>query len=153
MNSSTFSRTVEGLPWWPNGKESICNVEAAGDTGSIPGSGRPLWEGHGNPLQYSCLENSMDRESGWLQSMGSQRVRHNWSDWVHTQTGLFKFWKQFIPHIGILPNLLTGWPKKLPTLSNAQSKRRLFNWLRMQCKQPNHLALVSNWIPCYLECL
>ena len=33
----------------------------AGDQGSIPGSGRSLWGGHGNPLQYSCLENPMDR--------------------------------------------------------------------------------------------
>ena len=34
----------------------------AGDVGSIPGLGRSLGEGNGNPLQYSCLENSMDRE-------------------------------------------------------------------------------------------
>ena len=34
---------------------------SAGDAGSIPGSGRSPGEGHGNPLQYSCLENLMDR--------------------------------------------------------------------------------------------
>ena len=39
-------------------KESACK---AGDSGSIPESGRPLGEADGNPLQYSCLENSMDR--------------------------------------------------------------------------------------------
>ena len=39
------------------GKESTCNV---GDLGSIPGLGRSLGEGNGNPLQYSGLENSMD---------------------------------------------------------------------------------------------
>ena len=39
-------------------KESACN---AGDLGSIPGSGRFPGEGNGNPLQYSCLENPMDR--------------------------------------------------------------------------------------------
>ena len=39
-------------------KESACN---AGDPGLIPGSGRSPGEGHGNPLQYSCLENPMDR--------------------------------------------------------------------------------------------
>ena len=39
-------------------KESACN---AGDLGSIPGSGRSSGEGNGNPLQYSCLENPMDR--------------------------------------------------------------------------------------------
>ena len=37
----------------------------AGDTGSIPGSGRYLGEGNGNPLQYSCLGNPMDREAWW----------------------------------------------------------------------------------------
>ena len=36
-----------------------------GDPGFIPGSGRSPGEGHGNPLQYSCLENSMDREAWW----------------------------------------------------------------------------------------
>jgi len=41
-----------------DGKESACNV---GDPGLIPGSGRSLGEGNGYPLQYSCLENSMDR--------------------------------------------------------------------------------------------
>ena len=44
----------------------------AGDVGSIPGSGRYPGGGDGNPLQYSCLENSMDRGAWWGQSMGSQ---------------------------------------------------------------------------------
>ena len=47
-----------GLPWWLSGKESAPN---AGDLGSIPGSGRSPGEGNDNPLQYSCLENPMDR--------------------------------------------------------------------------------------------
>ena len=47
-----------GFPGSSDGKESACNV---GDLGSIPGSGRSLGEVHGNPLQYSCLENHMDR--------------------------------------------------------------------------------------------
>ena len=46
----------------------VKNPAKAGDVGSIPGSGRPPGGGNGNPLQYSCLENPMDR----LQSMGSQ---------------------------------------------------------------------------------
>ena len=41
------------------------------------GWGRSPAEGNGNPLQYSCLENSMDREPSRLQSMGSHRVRHD----------------------------------------------------------------------------
>ena len=44
------------------GKESACN---AGDLGSIPGVGRCSGEGNGNPLQYSCLENPMDRGVWW----------------------------------------------------------------------------------------
>ena len=48
----------EGFPDSSVGKESACN---AGDPGSIPGLGRSLEEGNGNLLQYSCLENSMDR--------------------------------------------------------------------------------------------
>ena len=51
---------------------------ATGDTGSIPGSGRSPGEGSGNLLQYSCLEIFLDpKEPGRLQSMGSQRVRHD----------------------------------------------------------------------------
>ena len=53
---------------------SACNV---GDPGSFPGSGRSPGEGNGKPLQYSCLENPMDGESGRLQAMGSQRVGYN----------------------------------------------------------------------------
>ena len=45
------------------GKEFACNAGDAGDTGSIPGSGRSLGLGNGNPLQYSCLENPMAREA------------------------------------------------------------------------------------------
>ena len=47
------------------------------DTGLIPGLGRSSEGGHGNPLQYSCLENPVNREPGGLQSIGSQRVGHN----------------------------------------------------------------------------
>ena len=45
-----------------DGKESACNVE---DLGSVPGLGRFPGEGNGNPLQYSCLENSIDIEAWW----------------------------------------------------------------------------------------
>ena len=50
------------LPGGSDGKESACN---AGDPGSIPGSGRSRAEGNSNPLQYSCLGNSMDRGDCW----------------------------------------------------------------------------------------
>ena len=56
-----------GFPRWLFGKESACNV---GDLGSIPGSGRSLGEGNGNPLQYSCLGNPMDRGAWWATLWG-----------------------------------------------------------------------------------
>ena len=46
-----------GIPGGSDGKESTCNAE---DLGSIPGLGRSPGVGHGNPLQYSCLENPWD---------------------------------------------------------------------------------------------
>ena len=46
------------------------------DVGSILGLGRVPGVGNGNPLQYSCLKNSVDRGAGGLQSMGLQGVRH-----------------------------------------------------------------------------
>ena len=51
---------LKEFPGGSDGKASAYNV---GDPGSIPGSGRSSGEGNGNPLQYSCLENPMDRES------------------------------------------------------------------------------------------
>ena len=48
----------EGFPGGSDNKESACNV---GEQSSIPESGKFLWERNGNPLQYSCLENPMDR--------------------------------------------------------------------------------------------
>ena len=49
---------IQSFPGGSDGKESACN---AGNLGSIPGSGRSPGEENGNPLQHSCLENSMDR--------------------------------------------------------------------------------------------
>ena len=51
-----------GLPWWLSGKEFTCNAR---DPGLIPELGRSPAGRHGNPLQYSCLENPMDR-GAWL---------------------------------------------------------------------------------------
>ena len=56
---------LPGFPGGSVGKESDCNAGDTGDMCSIPGSGRSPREGHGNPLQYSCLENLMDRGGWW----------------------------------------------------------------------------------------
>ena len=53
-------------------KNPPANAGDAGDLGSIPGSERSPAGGHGNPLQYSCLENPMDRGAWWATVYGSQ---------------------------------------------------------------------------------
>ena len=64
---SRHARTLKplklfGFPWELRGKGSACN---AGDMGSIPGSEKSPGGGNGNLLQYSCLENPMDRGTWW----------------------------------------------------------------------------------------
>ena len=60
----------KGFPGGSDGKESACN---AGDLGSIPGLGRSPGKRNGNPLQYSCLGNSMDREAWWVTVHGATK--------------------------------------------------------------------------------
>ena len=60
MGCSPWGRM--GFPGGSDGKESTCN---AGDLGLIPGLGRSPGEGCGNPLQYSCVDNSMDSGDWW----------------------------------------------------------------------------------------
>ena len=63
-----------GFPGGSESKESACN---AGDLGSIPGSGRSPREDNGNPLQYSCLKNPMDRGAWQATVLESQRIGHD----------------------------------------------------------------------------
>ena len=62
-----------GFPGGSKGKESACS---AGDPGSILGLGRSPGEGNGNPLQYPCLENLMDRGTWWAAVHG---VTKSWA--------------------------------------------------------------------------
>ena len=62
-----------GFPGGSYGKASACS---GGDPGSIPGLGRSPGEGNGNPLQYSCLKNSMDRGAWWATVHG---VTKSWT--------------------------------------------------------------------------
>ena len=76
QSESAVSIHISGLPRWFRGKEPACN---AGAPGSVPGLGRSPGGGQSTLLQSSCLENPMDGEPGGLQSMGSHRVRHDWT--------------------------------------------------------------------------
>ena len=72
-----FRRFPGGL----DGKEFAHN---AGDPGSVPGLGRSPGEGHGNPLQYSCLENPMNRGARWATVHGVAKSRTGLSDFTFT---------------------------------------------------------------------
>ena len=68
---------IRAFPGGSDGKESACN---AGDLGSIPGSGRLPGERNGNPLQSTCLENSMNRRAGWARVHGVAKSQTRLSD-------------------------------------------------------------------------
>ena len=68
------------FPCGSNSKEFACEVGDVRDTGLIPGSGRAPGEGNGYPLQYSGLENSMDRGTWRAAVMGSQKGQTRLSD-------------------------------------------------------------------------
>ena len=109
-----------GLSRWLSGKESACNAWDIGDVGLIPGLGRSPGRGLGNPLQYSCLENSMDTGDWWARVHGSQRVEHDWSNLAHahrhtdTQTHCLcshravRAWASHSPCLDLFPYWYTG---------------------------------------------
>ena len=66
-----------GFPGGSDGKESTCS---AGDPGLIPGLGRSHGQGNGYPLQYSCLENSMDRGAWWTTVHGVSKSQTRLSE-------------------------------------------------------------------------
>ena len=72
-------RVLSGLPWWLRWLSISYN---AGDMGSIPGSGRSPGEGNGNPLQYSCLENPMDRRAWQVTVHGVAKSQTRLSDFL-----------------------------------------------------------------------
>ena len=90
--ATMVAQLVKNLPTM---KEAACN---AGDLDLIPESGRPPGEGNGNPLQYSCLENPMDR--GVWQSIGLQRVGHDLATKPPLLVQKFGVFKKVVGFIG-----------------------------------------------------
>ena len=68
---------LRGFPGGLDSEKFTCN---GGDLGSIPGSGRPPGEGHSYPLQYSCLENFMNRRDWWATVHGVAKSQTQLSD-------------------------------------------------------------------------
>ena len=74
QNESTISTLRGGFPDGSDHKESACNAR---ELGLIPGLRRSTGEENGYPLQYSCLENSMDRGTWWATDHGVAESRHD----------------------------------------------------------------------------
>ena len=87
------SGLLSGLPYGSDCKKSACSV---GDPGSISGSGRSPREGNGNPCQYSCLENPMDR-GAWLATV--HRVSK--SNTIEATLCAHRPWNKFFPGLDI----------------------------------------------------
>ena len=78
FNIKLVNQSVIRCPWWLSCKESTCN---AGDWGLIPGWGRSPGERNGNPFQYSCLENSMDR-GAWKSTVHGGGKESDTTEWL-----------------------------------------------------------------------
>ena len=70
---STYLQQLEGITGFPGGSDGVESICSVGDLGSIPGLGRSPGEGHGNPLQYSCLENSMEKALQFIFSYAQEQ--------------------------------------------------------------------------------
>ena len=77
---------------FPGGSDGKAFAYNAGDPGSIPGSRRSPGEGNGNPLQYSCLENPMDRGAWWATVQGVTKSRTWLSDFAFTLYNFYSFY-------------------------------------------------------------
>ena len=84
-------------PGGADGKRPACPCRRHKRRGFNPCSGRSPGGGHGKPLQCSSLENPSTEEPGRLHSMGSQRVRQDWSDLAHTMPDMESKWILFRP--------------------------------------------------------
>ena len=82
------TRNLPGLPGWLVAKESTSKAGDAGDTVLIPGSRRSPGEGDGNPLQYSCLENSIYRGTWWTTVHGVSKQSDTTEAAEHAHTSL-----------------------------------------------------------------
>ena len=132
------NKTELGFPAASDGKECAFSV---GEPGSAPGSGRSPREGNGYLLQYSCLENSMDRGAWGLQSMELQRVRHNLAINTFTLIQAHKREREERPGRGIDASKATEkatWMEQRVNVEGVGEKTQ-------------HLCFVMLWVVCLLE--
>ena len=108
--------SVYGFPGGSDSKESACN---SGNLGLIPGSRRSSAEGNDNPLQYTCLENPMDRGAWWAAGHGVAKSRKRLSDFTFT-FHFHELEKEMATHSSVLAWGIpgTGEPGGLPSIGS-----------------------------------
>ena len=121
-----------GLPRWRLWSRTyLANTGDIRNMDLIPGWGRAPGGGHGNPLQYSCLENPMDKGAWWTTVHRSQRIRYDWSELAcHMGTA-------FVINIWVIRALVEEISEKVPPLS-ATLPPRLYHieglfWFHLSC--------------------
>ena len=109
-----------GFPGGSDGKKSACNV---GNPGLIPGLGRSPGEGNGNPLQYSCLEDPMDRGAWWATVHGVTKSWTQQSGWAHTDKYCICKMQWNIHHISKVFQVWFNWWKYWMLIRRSLSLR------------------------------
>ena len=128
---------VYGLPRWLSGKESTANAEDVRDLGSIPVLGRSLGGGNGNPPQYSCLENSMDR-GAWQATVPV--VTRSWTLMLEKIEGRRRRGRQRMRWLGgIIDSMDMSLSKLWETVKDRQS------WHSSVHGVTNSQTWLSNW--------
>ena len=117
-------------------KNTLANAGDKRDLGSIPGSGRSPGGGHGNPLQYSCLENSMDRRAWWAMVHG---VTNSW-------TWLKQLSMQSIP-FNATDDMVRGQTMEIQWLLSLSTLRGTSTHLKLWTSSPKSVHfLMQLWV-------
>ena len=142
------------FPGNSDSKETACNV---GDLGLIPGLGRSPGDWNGYPLQYSYLENSMDRGAWQLQPMGFQRVGQDWATFTLGAFSNFEFDSYFSIQSSQnrIAALLHGGHLRISSLVHFLSTWIIYKetdkWFHLACRLCSGNTPLVPWIRYILE--
>ena len=123
--------------WNFPGGSMVKNLPAnAKNVGSIPGLERSPGGGNGNLLQYSCLENSTNREAWWAAAVHRVAKSQTWlSDWACTRDGWFNIYPEYIKHS------YSPIAKKNPQMTQLKTEPR--TWLTISPKKKYRWLMLS----------
>ena len=146
-------RLTRGLPR-PSVVKPASQCRSRGDVGLSPGSGRSPGGENGNPLQYSCLENPMDRAACRATVHGVTGSRTRLSDWVRTQVTDLRYWLRvpctYPQNIYSVPTSFSALCQELRTQRWGGQKRGLFSGKKIKI---SFSATIVKWFKSYQRTL